>query len=174
MFYFIAIEASKQILIVFTQASGNIGEVIVPALLAAGLDVTAVTREGSNTTFPSGVKVVTANYTSVASLTSILQNIDAAVSLLGPQGVQHHHRMIDAAVAAGVKYFIPSEFGFDWMDPGVFPLLPLFARKHSAIEYLKTKEKNGLSWTMIITGLWFDWASSSLCTLKATLLTNSS
>lgn len=148
------------------QASGNIGEIIVPVLLASGLAVTAVTRENSNTTFPPGAKVVTTDYHSLDSLTSILQGIDAVVSLVGPQGIVHQNRMIDAAVAAGVKYFLPSEFGHDYNNPRVFSLVPGFAAKKAVIQYLETKEKEGLSWTMIITGLWFDWVSSLSITMR--------
>lgn len=82
MLPFISIEALKQFLTVSLQASGNLDDVIVPALLAAGLDVTVVIREGPNRTFPSDARVVTADYTSLASLTSILQNTDPVVSLL--------------------------------------------------------------------------------------------
>lgn len=85
--------------------------------------------------------------------------MDAVVSLVGHQGIQHERRMIDAAVAAGVKYFIPSEFGHDSSDPTVRSYLPIMVQKNAVMEYLKTKEKDGLSWTMIVTGLWFDWVS---------------
>ncbi|ORY18166.1 hypothetical protein BCR34DRAFT_554323 [Clohesyomyces aquaticus] len=138
-------------------ASGNSGDAIVPALLAAGLKVYVVKRTGSNSTFPPGAHVLSADYTSLSSLTYILQNIDAVVSLVGPQGFPHQTRMIDAAVAAGVKYFIPSEFGHDYTIPEVFPLVPVFSVKNTALEHLKIKQKEGLDWTVIITGLWFDW-----------------
>ncbi|KAF2655833.1 NAD(P)-binding protein [Lophiostoma macrostomum CBS 122681] len=142
--------------IVVFGASGNIGAAIVPSLLSAGLSVTVATRPGSSASFSSGVKVATTDY-SQESLTSLLQNIDAVVSVVGPQGYTSQHAIIDAATVSGVKYFIPSEFGLDYTDPRIFNILPLFKVKNEVLEHLKRKEKEGLSWTGIVTGLWLDW-----------------
>lgn len=56
---------------------------------------------------------------------------------------------------------MPSEFSSSSEDPVVLGLLPLFEVKKNLIEYLKTKEKDGLSWTGLATGGLFDWVSNS-------------
>lgn len=56
---------------------------------------------------------------------------------------------------------MPSEFSASSLDAGVQQLLPMFAVKKDLIEYLKSKESAGLSWTAIsISGL-FDWGLAS-------------
>ena len=143
---------------IHTQASGNIGSAVIPTLLSADLSVTAVTRPGSSHTFPSGVKVVSTDYT-LESLQRVLQDADAVVSLVGPQGFTSQHAIIDAAVASGVRYFIPSEFGHDYTDPRILNLIPAFKVKNEVVEHLKSVEEKEMSWTGVITGLWFDWVS---------------
>ena len=66
-------------------------------------------------------------------------------------------KYIDAAIAAGVKRFIPSEFGSDISDPEIVKLVPIFQPKVEATEYLKSKESETFSWTSVTTGPFFDW-----------------
>lgn len=65
--------------------------------------------------------------------------------------------LIDAAVKAGVKVLIASEFGSDTSDDAVVEKLPFFGQKREVLEYLKTKESSGLIWSGIINGAFFDW-----------------
>jgi hypothetical protein len=65
--------------------------------------------------------------------------------------------IIDAAVAAGVKRFIPSEYGNDTSITEVAILVPSAQGKQETIKYLRTKESSGLSWTAICVGAFFDW-----------------
>ncbi|EHL00440.1 putative Isoflavone reductase like protein IRL [Glarea lozoyensis 74030] len=47
----------------------------------------------------------------MTSLIEAFKGHDAVVSALGAGGLDNEIRMIDAAVTAGVKHFIPSQFG---------------------------------------------------------------
>lgn len=67
--------------------------------------------------------------------------------------------MIDAAVAAGVKRFIPSEFGSDTNNKSAQELVPVFQKKVEVKEYLESKTGSGLTWTGIVTGPVFDRVS---------------
>ena len=68
--------------------------------------------------------------------------------------------MIDAAVSAGVKRFIPSEFGSNTLNTKVVELFsPALDMKVDVLKYLKEQEGRGLSWTGIATGPFFDWVS---------------
>ena len=68
--------------------------------------------------------------------------------------------MIDAAVEAGVKRFIPSEFGFDTEDDRTLEVAPCTIMKKDPVDYMKAREDR-MSWTSIVNGLWLEWVSPS-------------
>ncbi|KAK5046632.1 hypothetical protein LTR84_007393 [Exophiala bonariae] len=62
--------------------------------------------------------------------------------------------MIDAAIIAGVKRFLPSEFGSDLQSEKALELIrQFFQGKVDTAEYLKGKESEGLSCTRLSQGL---------------------
>ncbi len=128
------------------------------ALLKAGFNVTVLTRKSSSAKFPSEVKVQTIDddYPS-DQLVAIFKGQDAVLNLLPPISVEQHNSIADAAADAGVKRFIPSEFGSDTSNPKIVELIPMFGTKTAITNYLKTKESSGLSWTAVINGAFFDW-----------------
>jgi hypothetical protein len=65
--------------------------------------------------------------------------------------------IIDAAVAAGVRRFIPAEFGCDTAPANAAEVVPPLAMKKDVVVYLQSKEADGLSWTSICCGMWLDW-----------------
>jgi len=65
--------------------------------------------------------------------------------------------IVDAAVKAGVKRFVPSEFGFDSSTPTALEHAPCLKPKRDAVEYLRSVENTGMTWTSFITGLVLDW-----------------
>jgi len=114
-----------------------------------------------------GVHTLKTDYT-VASLAPLLasSHIDAVVSTLhGPALREAQIALIDAAKAAGVKRFVPSEFGSDTTNPKVLEILGLLAEKKQAVDYLKTKEGGGFEWTSLITGALLDWVGFLLIPL---------
>lgn len=73
------------------------------------------------------------------------------------------YRLIDAALAAGVKRFVPSEFGANNLDVRSRKLVPVYDRKGAMLEYLiavcaSASNKHGMTWTSICCGSWLDWA----------------
>ena len=139
-------------------ASGNLGPAILDQLLAADFAVTVLTRADSKSTFPSNVKVVKVDYASLDSLTSALQGQDAFVSTLSHTAITGQIRLVDAALAAGVKRFIPSEFGSD-TNNALARKLPVYADKVKVQGYIeeKAKEHHGFTYTGIYTSAFFDW-----------------
>ncbi|KAF2712553.1 isoflavone reductase family protein-like protein CipA [Pleomassaria siparia CBS 279.74] len=138
-------------------AGGNLGPTILKTLLEeSSFNVTVLSREGSSSTFPEGVKVVRANYQDTNSLTSALKGADAVLSFVGSTALGDQNKLIDAAIAAGVKRFLPSEYGSDVTNEKLAALVPIFAPKIATIDYLKSKESE-ISWSSIITGGFFDW-----------------
>jgi hypothetical protein len=64
--------------------------------------------------------------------------------------------MIDAAVEAGIKRFIPSDFGSVAENSEATDLDPRKGDCERIIDYLRSKESSGMTWTAVITGLFFD------------------
>lgn len=138
------------------QAGGNLGPSVLNAFLESSFNVTVLSREGSTSTFPSGVSVRKADYGSVDSLKAAFAGQDAVLSLVGSFGLSEQQKLIDAAIAAGVKRFLPSEYGSNTADPRVLELVPIFGAKVGTVKYLKSKEDQ-ISWSSIINGPFFDW-----------------
>jgi uncharacterized protein YbjT (DUF2867 family) len=139
-------------------ASGNVGAPAVRALLAAGYAVTAISRTASTATFPPSVKVIRTDLSSLSSLTSAFQGQDAVIVTTATTEVSAQSVLVDAAVAAGVKRFIPSEFGhaFPKLSGG---LATIFSAKAKVGEYIaeKARAHPEFTWTAIATSPFFDW-----------------
>jgi len=140
-------------------ATGAVGKPILDALIESKkFNVTVLSRESSTATFPSSVKVTQADYSSVESLTAALKGQDAVVSAVGTEGLVGQSTIIDAAIAAGVKRFLPSEFGSNLANPKT-AALPVFGHKVATRNHIEEKVKNGadLTYTYVITGPFLDW-----------------
>ncbi|KAG4438587.1 hypothetical protein IFR05_005911 [Cadophora sp. M221] len=142
--------------VIILGASGDIGRAAISALLAGGFTVSVATRESSNAKFPSGVTVFNTDYTS-ASLIQAFKGQDAIVSAIATASAQQQISIIDAAIIAGIKRFIPSEYGIDTADPKAADFVPALKPKQDIIKYLQTKQDAGLSWTAVVVGSIFDW-----------------
>lgn len=139
-------------------ASGALGKPVLSALVNSDLfDITVLRRIGSSSTFPSHIKTVDVDYNSVEALTSALKGQDAVVSTVGTMQVAAQTLIIDAAVAAGVQRFIPSEFGSN-LDVPKTRALPVFKYKVEVQDYLKEKAKAGkISYTLVYNSGFLDW-----------------
>jgi len=129
------------------------------ALLDSGkFNVTVVKRATSTGTFPASVKVAVADTTSVKSVTAAFQGQDAVVSAVGKDGLEGQHVLIDAAVAAGVKRFLPSDFGSDLANPKA-AAFPVFGYKTATHKHLKeaVAANPGLTYTLVCNGPFLDW-----------------
>jgi putative NADH-flavin reductase len=138
------------------QAGGNLGPSVLNAFLESSFNVSVLSREGSKSTFPSNVKVLRADYSSVESLTEAFKGQDAVLSIVGGGALGDQDKLIDAAIAAGVKRFLPSEYGSNTLDERLRKLVPPFNAKKATVDNLKSKEDK-ISWTSVITGPFFDW-----------------
>ncbi|KAM7194379.1 hypothetical protein V8F33_007267 [Rhypophila sp. PSN 637] len=140
---------------------GNLGPWIVSELVSAGFSVTGVTREGSTNSTPKfqeGLDVKTVNYNSFDALKEAFTGQDAVVSVVGAPGINAQKLAVDAAIAAGVQRFIPSEFGVNTRRVRDQPIGKVLAGKIAVVDYLqeKAKEHSGFTWTGLTTGLFFD------------------
>jgi len=136
--------------------SGSVGPYIVEALLAHHFSVSVLTRASSGKSFASNIRVHYTDY-STSSLLKAFEGQDAVVSTIATLHTDQQTSMIDAAIAAGVKHFIPSEFGIDTSSNTIYQVIPVAVGKHDTVDYLRSKESIGVSWTAICVGAFFDW-----------------
>ncbi len=143
--------------VIVLGAGGSLGPTVLDSL-DPHFVVSIVARKSSKSTFPSKYKlyVVEDDYPS-AELLHAFQGQDAVVSLVSPFVCQIQKHIIDAAVEAGVKRFIPAEFGYDTTNANAISLLPALQIRVDIVNHLKAQESKGLSWTAFITGPFFDW-----------------
>lgn len=119
--------------------------------------MTVLKRTESTSQYPSSVKVIEVDYDSRESLTSALQGQDAVVSALAGAAITKQHKIVDAAIATGVKRFLPSEFGCDLADEKV-AALPVFHGKVELVKYLEEKVKTApLTYTLVRSNLFLDF-----------------
>ncbi|KAE8446661.1 hypothetical protein EG329_011704 [Mollisiaceae sp. DMI_Dod_QoI] len=140
----------------------NIGSYILSALLAhGGFNLTIIARAGSKSTYDPSLPIIrVSDDLSHSSLVSALKGQDVVVSAVGPAGVPSQIKVAKAAIEAGVKRFIPSEYGFDNGDPKNTELSPIFRPKGEVEKQLVVlaRENPEFTWTSVATGIWLDWA----------------
>ncbi|KAI8675968.1 NAD(P)-bd-dom domain-containing protein [Fusarium keratoplasticum] len=140
-------------------AGGHLGRQVLEALLKEqSFDVTVLASRGRKPIdYPSGARVALVDYESPESLQDALREVGAVVSALGKKtGLECQLKLIDAAVAAGVKRFIPSEFGADLQNPKI-RAFPTYRTKVQTEEYLeKLAKENELTYTYIYNSLLLD------------------
>jgi uncharacterized protein YbjT (DUF2867 family) len=139
-------------------ASGDLGAPVLARLLESNaIKVRVLKRASSKATYPSGVETVDVDFSSIESLTKALHGQDALISTLAMAALGDQITLIDAAIAAGVKRFLPSEFGSNLEVPHVRKL-PVFADKVKVHDYLQKKAAEGLiSYTSFYNNAFLDW-----------------
>lgn len=143
------------------QATGTLGNTLIPALLEANFRLTVITRSDSSKTteFPANVTVKSAAYDDVASLSEILQGQHALIEAFNPAAAIDQSAIVRAAIAAGVKHILTPDFSSDTFNPHVDELM-IFEGKRKAqqeLEGLVAQSNGAIFWTAIIVGAWYDW-----------------
>lgn len=149
------------------QGRGNLGPYIISALVKAGFQVSVLSRSSSTATEATfnDVPIIRSDYT-FGSLVGVFTGQDAVISTLSTANVAGQKNIIDAVAAAKVKRFLPSEFGSDTSVDGLEDAAPFLKGKQEIMEYIKTKEVEGLTWTALFTGPWIDWVSTYAITTR--------
>lgn len=143
-------------------ATGNLGPAILKALLDADFEVTILSREGSTSTDSLAShpkqKICKVNFDNTDSITSALKGIEGVVSNVSSSALLTQKPIVDAAIAAGVRRFLPSDFGSD-LTFEANRSVPLNTPKVEVHRYLveKSKERPEFSYTGVHTGPFFDW-----------------
>ncbi|WP_433733662.1 SDR family oxidoreductase [Nocardia sp. CA-129566] len=132
-------------MIVVTGATGNIGRTLVQQLVAAGEQVTAVSRGNQDIALPDGVQHRQADLADPESLSPAVENADALFLLLtGPQLVTGPDpaRFVEVAAAGGVKKLVL----LSSQATGTRPGLASHARLHAFESALRQSD---LNWTIL-------------------------
>ncbi|KAI0300693.1 NAD-P-binding protein [Multifurca ochricompacta] len=96
--------------------AGSTGSFIIRQLLkekATGIvnNVVVLTREGSKTTVDGDVKLIPVDYSNKESIKNALIGVDVVISTIATGVLHLQVGLAEAAKEAGVKLFVPSEFG---------------------------------------------------------------
>jgi putative NADH-flavin reductase len=117
--------------------------------------VTAIQRAESTNVAPSAAKSIKVDLSSVAALTSAFANIDVVVSAVPNPRLATEKLWMQAAVAAGVKRIIPSEFSTN-LEAEASKSLPIVTEKLEIRKYVEELVKDGkLEWSSINNGPFF-------------------
>lgn len=140
--------------------SGSLGSIIVQALdQEPSFNVTLLKRASSKAKLPSHLKTITISDTyPQEDLISAFRGQDVVLDCLTAPIEVDRYRLVDAAVAAGVRRFVPSEYGLNNERPDARELTPMFREKAELREYLRAKAATGaIEWTGFACGTWLKW-----------------
>ncbi|KAK5171966.1 uncharacterized protein LTR77_003603 [Saxophila tyrrhenica] len=146
--------------LLFGAGGDRIGYHVLNALTKDGsFNVTVLARDSSSSTYPPTVQLrkVSDDFPH-DELVRALRGQDVVVSTIGLLAQANEYKLVDAAVEAGVKRFIPSEWGMDNSDINNQELCPVFKGKGEMERYLRSKESEDFSWTALATSIWLEWA----------------
>ena len=133
---------------------------MVKGLIAQDFQVSLLARPTSKFVNHYNLTILRSDF-SPASLVEALTGQDAIVSTLGFTGLAEQVKIVDAAEKAGVRRFIPSEFGSNTMKPSLPEFEALMDVKLSLLKHLKERAAANptFTWTGIANGPFFDWVS---------------
>lgn len=137
-------------------ANGSLGAAILKELSARPhIKVRVLSRSAGRT---HGIETTPVNYDDADALVAALKGVDAVISLVGHEAWRSQTKVIDAAIAAGVRRFLPSEYGADTTVPASqeIQLIASFG-KLDVERYLEARE-DVIEHTYVYTGIFWDWA----------------
>ncbi|RHZ49498.1 aromatic alcohol reductase [Aspergillus thermomutatus] len=115
------------------QGGGSLRSILLRSLLSEPtFKVTVLTRESSKArgSIPSTASVITiADSYLLENLIKAFKGQDAVVNAITSFSVAEQHKFIDAAIAAGVRHYVPSEYALDNNTPEAQELSPVFKDK---------------------------------------------
>ncbi|KAF6822613.1 nmrA-like family protein [Colletotrichum plurivorum] len=148
--------------IAIVGANGTLGTQLLSSLLQAGtFDVTVIKRAGSASPPPPDARIATVDAEfSFDSLVEALKGQDAAIAAFPLRDPDAHLRLARAAAAAGVKLYVPADFGsIDAENPRARELVALYRHKLAVRELCQqlAEAHAHFSWTGVVCGHFFEW-----------------
>ena len=104
---------------------------------------------------PSAVEHKKSDFTP-KSLEAAFAEQDLVISTMSGGDDELQTRIIDAVLAAGVKRFIPHEFGHDTLNKGIQNRIPKYAGRAKVLKHLESKANHEFDYIGIATGYTLD------------------
>lgn len=104
---------------------------------------------------PSAVEHKKSDFTP-KSLEAAFAEQDLVISTMSGGDNELQTRIIDAVLAAGVKRFIPHEFGHDTLNKGIQNRIPKYAGRAKVLKHLESKANHEFDYIGIATGYTLD------------------
>lgn len=119
--------------------------------------MTALTRAGSKTTLPAGVKNAPIDYNDEATLIAALKGQDFLVITLALSAPPDtHSKLVRAAAKAGVPYIMPNAYGVDFYgNPKLLNDIPALK---FVLANVKEIEEVGASWIGLTPSFWYEYS----------------
>lgn len=147
----------KKVMII--GAGGRLGPYIISALQTdPQFTLSILSRNSSTSVFPPSIKVhrIADDYPE-EQLLSAFRGQDAVISTISRFNAAQQNAIVDAAIKAGVKRFVPSNFGIDSEVERAVSAFPMLSEgKRDIVRYLRSKEREGMTWTAFVTGVFLD------------------
>ncbi|KAM3416177.1 hypothetical protein BST61_g7785 [Cercospora zeina] len=147
--------------VVLLGADGNIGPSVYEGLKNNGFQITVLKRKSSKSKSKYPKEAFVSDAFEVEELVPVLQGHDAVVITINGNQVDIQKRIADAAVRAGIKRFIPADFGsVDSSSPLTQALVPLYRNKTALRSHLISlaTQHPTFTWTSLVCGHFFDWS----------------
>jgi putative NADH-flavin reductase len=139
----------------FSQATGNLGSKILVALKNAGFTVTAIQRKESTNVPADGVKSIKVDLTSGSDLIAAFKGQDVVVSATPNPRLATEKIWMEAALNAGVKRIVPSEYSTN-LETEAAKTLPIVTDKLAIRKYVQDLTSSGkIDWTSVNNGPFF-------------------
>ncbi|KAL1971509.1 hypothetical protein VTN31DRAFT_2130 [Thermomyces dupontii] len=134
---------------------GSMGRHIAQELVKTGQHVvTGLSRKGSSSKIPDGVKAVYVDYEDEARVVDILRGQDFLIITQASQApTEQQSKLIKAAGKAGIKYIIPNVFGIEYTNEEVMKDIPGAIER--TVHVHKEIEEIGASWINIVSSFWY-------------------
>ncbi|EFQ27219.1 NmrA-like family protein [Colletotrichum graminicola] len=151
--------------VLIVGANGTLGTKILDALVAAkSFKLSALKRASSRSKLPYStdqVQIIEVDDDlSFEGLEKAFKGQDVVIVSFRLRNLEQHLRIAEAASAAGVKHFMPADFGsIDADNPRARELIPLYRYKLAVRQKAQELADNNpkFAWTGIVCGHFFDW-----------------
>ena len=151
--------------ITLVGANGRLGPTVLDALLSTNtFTVTVISRSSSKSTYPHSVhEARVSDHPTTEELVPVLRGQDAVFIAFAGSNDDLQIQYANAAAQAGVKRFIPADFGSgDSSSPRALELIPQYRAKQKVRQHLQQLASDGsLSWTSLVCGHFFDYGLRS-------------
>lgn len=151
--------------VVLVGANGKLGPAILKALLFSNnFSVTILSRSSSKSTYPDSVhRQLISDDPTLEELVNALRGQDAIIVSFAGSISDLQIRLAEAAAMAGVKRFIPADFGScDSSSERALELMTLYRIKQHVRQNLQhLSSHTNLTWTSLVCGHFFDYGLTS-------------